>query len=1075
MACCRDSLDIATHLTAWLDTLTATPSHPVAHYGAGLAYLALGRDSLALEHLRRTIITDGSDPLCYAHLAESARRAQRLPVIAAELEEKIAANSSTISPLGLGMVLIELAAWDSAEACGRAALAPGSNAGEAHLLLARALRGMGHYADAVDHGHQAISLAERSGDNELLVRSLDALCITHRTRGDLSRAAQVGNQALSLSSTYDLRHLEAPIRSELGYLYLFRGDHGSAEAMLRKALAAAERTGDSRSRGWALKLLGNALAGLGDLDAAERLLREALEALRAVRDPEGPAACLDALAGLAARRGQVRDAETLYDHALALHRARHDHRAESATLINLGSTWLEYGEVAKAVARLQEAMQVATAGEDSANMWASHIGLGNAYLALGDLDRGGDFLHQAHILAQVRRDTTMIATTEGTLGSLEYRRGALAQARDHFLMALRLFERLGDRRSMASALMNAGMSMVHEDMRGAERAIRGARDIAAEYHDPYGRASVGAALGELALRGGRYDEAESLLTDCLTQASMLGAPDIMWFAQYGLARCHEAAQEWDASLCMYEAAIATVEDCRGRLPVHEWRFGFLATTLEIHERFISFLAARHERHPTQGFARRAFEIAEAVKARSFLDLLDESEKRRLGVGGSWVDTRASLVWEISRLSKTLWQLPDDSPYSDTLRREVAAREDELNRAHLPSDPSGFATTAALYEPLDMLQVQMGAAGITLLLEYFTGNNGSFLWAIRSDTLMMQALPSRGRLTELVTPFIDAASHPPRIGVDDEIWRHRLAEVLLPPSQWWEDAGGRICVVPDGPLFYVPFEALPAAADSSGWAFLIETASVSYAPSTAVLLTLWERADSFEPEGLLAVGIREPRGIEPGAGLERLDGAQAIDSGKNRRSRVLPPLCYAEFEAESVCASFERGLCTTLVGAEASETRVMHELQQPYTIAHLATHSLIDPRLPRRSCIVLNPEPGSRDDGVLVFDEILGLASSPELVVLSSCETAMGQLISGEGIVGLSRAFFHAGARAVLVSLWPVNDRSTAIWMRDFYGRLASGTPADQALRETRLSFLLGDIPALRHPYYWAPFVLIGGL
>jgi CHAT domain-containing protein len=105
-------------------------------------------------------------------------------------------------------------------------------------------------------------------------------------------------------------------------------------------------------------------------------------------------------------------------------------------------------------------------------------------------------------------------------------------------------------------------------------------------------------------------------------------------------------------------------------------------------------------------------------------------------------------------------------------------------------------------------------------------------------------------------------------------------------------------------------------------------------------------------------------------------------------------------------------------------------------------------------------------------EIADLELDCDLVVLSACETGRGQLSSGEGIIGLSRSFFIAGARSVVVSQWAVSDISTAQLMKDFYQQLVNGAVKPAALREAKLLMLNGGSET-RHPYYWAPFVIIG--
>jgi CHAT domain-containing protein len=143
----------------------------------------------------------------------------------------------------------------------------------------------------------------------------------------------------------------------------------------------------------------------------------------------------------------------------------------------------------------------------------------------------------------------------------------------------------------------------------------------------------------------------------------------------------------------------------------------------------------------------------------------------------------------------------------------------------------------------------------------------------------------------------------------------------------------------------------------------------------------------------------------------------------------------------------------------------------FGVVHFATHGHIDEEVPVRSGVLLGGDhPG---DDFLTLNEIFGLSLRAELVVLSACRTGRGRLMEGEGIVGMTRGFLFAGARAVLVSLWNVNDRSTADFMERFHRDFSKGLPAASALRNAKLEFLTSDKPGYRDPGRWAPFILVG--
>lgn len=131
---------------------------------------------------------------------------------------------------------------------------------------------------------------------------------------------------------------------------------------------------------------------------------------------------------------------------------------------------------------------------------------------------------------------------------------------------------------------------------------------------------------------------------------------------------------------------------------------------------------------------------------------------------------------------------------------------------------------------------------------------------------------------------------------------------------------------------------------------------------------------------------------------------------------------------------------------------------------------MDDEQPSRSGLALSRE-GAAQDGMLRMGEISQLRLNADLVTLSACETGVGRLLQGEGLLSLSRAFFYAGARQVMATLWNVNDRSTADLVKMFYTRLASGAAPEAALREAQLAMLRGPRVHWRHPRFWSAFVV----
>jgi CHAT domain-containing protein len=263
----------------------------------------------------------------------------------------------------------------------------------------------------------------------------------------------------------------------------------------------------------------------------------------------------------------------------------------------------------------------------------------------------------------------------------------------------------------------------------------------------------------------------------------------------------------------------------------------------------------------------------------------------------------------------------------------------------------------------------------------------------------------------------------------------------------------VCVIPDGFLWTLPFQALTTKRGN----YLIQEYSLFYAPSLSVLheMTLRKQQQTSK-ESLLAFG-------------------NPVFARNEEFKQNLHPIPESEAEVAAVAATVETQIKRVLVGRQASE-KTFKSLAPQYATIHLATHGVLDNRDPLNSHLLLTGTVGdSENDGLLRAREIINMRLNADLAVLSACETGNGRISPGEGVIGMSWAFFVAGARSVVVSQWRVNSASTAQLMKNFYQALARQTEPNSrntadALREASLHVLKDR--RYRHPFYWAGFVLV---
>jgi CHAT domain-containing protein len=301
----------------------------------------------------------------------------------------------------------------------------------------------------------------------------------------------------------------------------------------------------------------------------------------------------------------------------------------------------------------------------------------------------------------------------------------------------------------------------------------------------------------------------------------------------------------------------------------------------------------------------------------------------------------------------------------------------------------------------------------------------------------------------------------------------LYDLLLAPVDSLLARHRRLVLVPDGVLWLLPFAALQEGARP-----VVSRWSLTYAPSATLLAMAQARAGRTGKAFLLSVGnpaswrqevLLGQAGADHGEPATRergpeADGETPGEATRRGRGWSFGELPYAEEEARRIARLFPRSLLLT--GEAAREDRVREAMVRA-THLHFATHAYVEATEPLMSALVLAPGSG---DGLLQVHEILRQRLRARLVVLSACNSGVGPVAEGEGIMSLSRAFLYAGARAVLLSLWEVPDATTPELMEAVYrGWMEAGLPLDEALRRAQERLLREGAP----PAAWAPFVLVG--
>jgi CHAT domain-containing protein len=362
-------------------------------------------------------------------------------------------------------------------------------------------------------------------------------------------------------------------------------------------------------------------------------------------------------------------------------------------------------------------------------------------------------------------------------------------------------------------------------------------------------------------------------------------------------------------------------------------------------------------------------------------------------------------------------------------------------------------------------------GRSALLEYSVGEDRSYLLFITSSDAQLFELPGRSVLEDSLKGYLKSLSFPSHGPFMGAAASERISRALIFPLQCASQKNvDTLIIVPDGILHFLPFETLKVISEGKA-TYLIEKYKVSYCLSATSLSILRQKtSDRTVTKYLLAFGapvIQETNAPSDDREKSRTEIWREIYTRDGFSFSSLP---FSKKEVNTISRYFPEERRDIFIEKGASEAALKNLPLGEYEIIHFACHGFLDKRYCFRSALVLSPDAQQDEDGFLQAREIYGLRMDAKLVVLSACQSGNGALENGEGLVGLTRTFFYAGAHSVLSSIWSVNDESTAGLMDNFYASLVQGLNTSGALREAKLQMLNST---RSHPFYWAGFLLNG--
>lgn len=830
-----------------------------------------------------------------------------------------------------------------------------------------------------------------------------------------------------------------------------------AVSLLQTARSSYQRNGRVADEAYVENYLGAAGYYSGSWDEARHHYRAADQLYARALPSFRHAVVKQNMAMLANESGNYADAAKLFEQAAAMIRGSPQPDMLATILENQGGTLSILGRQDEAIAAYSAALNIRRAQADQPGLARATLGIGQALARSGDMEPALPFIEQAWTIRTANRERDR----RGWLASGLARAEALRMHGDTAL-ALQTMEQIqGVAVSPAQrARFGVQRAKILTDLADHTSALAQYDAVLAldlpQINPNVTFARIGRLRSLIELRKPEGAGEQIAVDRALADAMPGSLPAIE--AQFLGAELQARLGNRQAALAAVEKAIAATRRIRSISLSSESRARFMASRREQDELRICLFAGCATLPSLPRDALGALIASEHARTGALAELIAGAADRRRQ--GAHEDVRrGELLSEIdAKLARI--DVLSDRPVANVreiaaLRRAILESQAQLRKMDAPD-----ASTSTRPVQLDVERLMARLPADTTVLEYFLGRKTALVWAVSRNDVAVHEIASgiaavaalRTDIRALIQSRAGDPHMPQRLA--------RLGRRLVEPYVDVQKTR-RLVIVPDGELSFVPFAALPLSSAPQ----LIDRFEIVLTPSLLRLGIDDARPVRLDTAAIIADPVFDADDPRVPVGVPLQAAAAGTTSGLVR-------LPATTGEARSVEAFLKDRHATVLTGTAATRDNVLKALGQEVAIAHFASHAVIRASDPSLSFIALSAydDAWRRVPARLYSSDIVGSGIRADLVVLSACRSAVGEIVAGEGPLGLSYSFLANGSGAVVASTWPVPDAFAADFMRDFYGALARDprSPAG-ALRaaqlQARKSLLWND------PYYWSAFSL----
>ena len=896
---------------------------------------------------------------------------------------------------------------------------------QACACLGIAYRGRGNLNKSIEYHERELSLAKEAGDRAGELCATENLGITYRNLRDLNKAIDFHKQMLEIAEEVSDRAGEGRAHGNLGISYLDQRDFKEAIKHHKRELEIAQTVKDRTGEGRAVGNLGVAYRSRGDFKKAINLHRRELKIAEDAEDKAAEGRAYGNLGTAYRSFGDLNEAIKNHLNELRISQEVGDKAAEGSARGNLGNAYHKAGRLDDAITNYEKSLEIAKEVENKVGKGSVLCHLGSVYDSRGDYQNAIKCCEKALEIAEEENDNACKALANGNLGNAFANLGDFATAKMYHREQLRFGtdHEIENKYIQVRAYCNLGKdyrNIPGSFAKGIECDKKGLK-IAMEEKDRHGELLANKNLGTAYLRVADFEEAKKYHNEHLKIAQELGDRKEEGRAYVNLGDVYRGLNDFQRAEVFHKQGLAVSKDVEDKVGKGRALYSLGRDSESV------------------GSLREALEYhRECVKLYNDMRESQCEDQSKIYFRDQHKDAYTALWETLIKL-----QMTDQALY-EAEKARAQDLNDLLNLRFGFKGPKGPEESSLSNLPFGY-KVPGGTQQISHIVRNIRtqtvflalGSNKINFWVFRKGDQIRFRQKERdvGDAFQNLIKNAYTAIEADDSDVESKDKRTALSmlydAIIGPIEDLLDFKGEELIIIPDGPLYFVPYAALlnheePAAK------YLGECIRVRIFPSLASLKIIVDDEDHHSKTGALLVG-------NPTNSLE-----------------------YAEKEVREIARIIDTQV-HLLTNQRATKMAVKDKIKS-VALVHFAAHGKI------------NGEIELAEENVLTMQDVQDVTLTARLVVLSCCDTGRGAL-SAEGVIGIARAFLCAGARSVLASLWSIDDDSTMKFMTQFYGYLKNGKSASVALQlamKDLRDLLKQDLRKKAHAEkYWAPFVLIG--